>query len=417
MDALVRKGILTEQEAEDIKADLARENRSFVKVTAPNKTTASLELFGDFRGRYEGFYADDPDFADRGRFRYRLRAGIRATLYDRFEAGFRLTSSDPSGSFGGDPISGNSTFQDNGSKKFLYIDLAYGRWTALTNESMTGVLTLGKMENPLVFSDIVFDGDYTPEGAGINYKFLPSLDHVLSFNAGAFALDEIGNQGEDPFLFGGQVRLDSNWSYDEAHKPDVQTSFGVAWIGILNAASLTTNAVPNVNVGNTRVAAANGPLAYDYYPIVGDASFTYTLPKFPMYNGTFPIKAGGDVMYNPGAPDRNWGYSAGVTFGKSGARGAWDLSYRWKYLGGDSWYEEVVDSDFGAFYGAAYGNSLMTNYRAGTNVKGHVIKATYSPYASITLGITYFKTRLISEPVGGEDSDMTRLQVDAVWKF
>jgi len=420
MEALVKKGILTEQEAEDIKADLAKENRSFVKVTASGKSTLALDLYGDMRGRFEGFFSDDPAIVDRMRFRYRLRAGIKATLYDRFEAGFRLTSSEPTdiSNGGGDPISGNSTFQNNGSKKFLFIDLAYGKWTAVTNETFLASATVGKMENPFVLSDMVFDGDYTPEGAAVNAKFSPNLNHVLSFNLGAFALDEISGQSEDPFTFGGQLRFDSNWSYDEAHKPDLQTSVGVAWLGILFAESLTTNAVPNVNVGNTRdPVLANAPLVNDYYPIVGDASITYTLQKVPFYNGTFPIKLAGDVIYNPGAPDKNWGYSAGLTFGKSGNRGTWDLSYRWKYLGGDAWYEEFVDSDFGAFYGASYQQSLRTGYQAGTNVRGHIVKASYSPYNALTLGVTWFYTSLISNPAAPAESDIHRLQVDAVWRF
>src|SRR5688572_7652155 len=167
LEVLVRKGILTEQEAEDLKADLARESKQYVKVRSAGKETISLDIYGDMRARMEGFYSDDPAIVDRTRSRYRLRLGMTATLFDRFEAGLRLTSSEANSTFGGDPISGNTTFQDNGSKKFIYIDLAYGRWYAFTNQSFQSTLTLGKMENPFVLSDMVFDGDYTPEGGEI----------------------------------------------------------------------------------------------------------------------------------------------------------------------------------------------------------------------------------------------------------
>ena len=73
MDALVRKGILTEQEAEDIKADVAKENRQYNKVTVEGKTVSGLKLYGDFRGRYEYFSSENDAFVDRNRFRYRLR--------------------------------------------------------------------------------------------------------------------------------------------------------------------------------------------------------------------------------------------------------------------------------------------------------------------------------------------------------
>ena len=113
MDALVRKGILTEQEAEDIKSDVAKESRQYNKITVAGKTVSNLNLYGDFRGRYEYFSSENDAFVTRNRFRYRLRAGLTYTMFDQFEAGFRLTSSDPVGTTGGDPISGNTTFKEN----------------------------------------------------------------------------------------------------------------------------------------------------------------------------------------------------------------------------------------------------------------------------------------------------------------
>ena len=402
LEVLVKKGILTEQEAEDLKADLAKESKQYVKVRSAGKETMSLDIYGDMRARFEGFYSDDPDMVDRTRFRYRLRVGMTATLFDRFEAGLRLSSSEANSTFGGDPISGNTTMQDNGSKKFIFLDLA--------------TFTLGKMENPFVYSDMVFDGDYTPEGGSIQFGYTPSVDHALKLNLGAFALDEIGGQSEDPSMLGAQARWDGVWTHDEAFKPKLQSTVGVGILTILESASLGNAAVPNVNRGNTRDAA--GALSYHYNPIVADASLTYTFDKAPLYNGQFPIRFGGDYMYNPAAPDDNRAYSVGVTFGKAGKKGTWELAYRWKNLEADAWYEEVVDSDFGAFYQVAQPNSgTGTGYGAGTNVKGHIFKLSYSPYNSIVLSAAWLKTKLVDEPAGGSDSDMNRVQVDALWKF
>jgi polyhydroxyalkanoate synthesis regulator phasin len=415
LEVLVRKGVLTEQEAEDLKADLTKESKQFVKVRSTGKETISLDIYGDMRARMEGFYSDDPDIVDRTRFRYRLRLGMKATLFDRFEAGLRLTSSEANGTYGGDPISGNSTFQDNGSKKFIFIDLAYGRWYAFTNESAMATLTLGKMENPFVYSDMVFDGDYTPEGGALQFTYNPGVDHSLHLNLGAFVLDEVSGQSEDSYMLGAQVRWDGVWMQDEAFKPKLVSSIGFGVLNILESTNLVNGAVPNVNRGNTRAPGSTSP-AYHFNPIVADAALTYTLESMPLYNGAFPVKLAGDFIYNPAAPDDNRGYSVGVTFGKSGKRGNWDLGYRYKYLGADSWYEEVVDSDFGAFYQTApVGGS--TGYGAGTNVKGHVFKLSYSPFNAITLSATWLKTKLINEPAGGSDSDMNRVQIDALWKF
>jgi hypothetical protein len=87
-------------------------------------------------------------------------------------------------------------------------------------------------------------------------------------------------------------------------------------------------------------------------------------------------------------------------------------------LGGDSWYEEMTDSDFGAFYQGTWPNGgLGPGYGAGTNVRGHHVKAVYALFDAMTLGITYGRTHLIDEFPAGSNSDMSRLIVDAIWKF
>jgi hypothetical protein len=416
MDALVKKGILTEQEARDIKADVAKENRKPDKITLGGKTVTGLNLYGDFRGRFEGFYAENPAFVDRTRFRYRLRVGATYTLSDNFELGLRLTSSEPNGSFGGDPISGNSTFQDNGSKKFIYIDQAYGKWNFLTGPDWKGAVTIGKMENPFVFSDMVFDGDYTPEGAGLQLSYVISDKHTVRAIGGAFVLDEFGGSPSDPYLYGGQIRWDAAWT------KQLSSSLGIAALNMVHVSAITNGALPNVNRGNTRVGGTGVP-AHHFNPIIADLSTTYTFDRAPFFPGAFPIKLGGDYMNNPGAPSGadNYAYSAGVTFGKAGRKGAWEVGYSYKWLGANSWWEELVDSDFGAFYQTQQPNAGFSGsgagYGAGTNVKGHVVRAAYSPYDSVTLAAKAIFTELINPQPGTSESAMVRLQLDANWKF
>ena len=426
LDKLVDKGILTPTEAKELREEADKDfTRAFqAKMGMPDWVT-SLKLNGDVRGRIENFNSDSDVFKDRTRFRYRLRLGVVATVFDNFEAGLRLSSSDPAsgGPAGGDPISGNTTFQDNGSRKFIYVDLAYGKWTMLNNSSVFSALSLGKIANPFVFSDMVFDADYNPEGLAEQLAFHISDAHDLKLNLGAFMLDEIGADSDDPFMAGAQIRFDSKWS------PKVSTSLGVAMLGIANDENLDATpagvwTVPNQNGGNTRVAdpvaGRIGRLAYNMNPIVGDAAITYNLEKFFGYNALFPITLAGDVMYNPAAPNDagNKAFSAGITFGKAGKKGLWEIGYRYKYLGANSWWEEVVDSDFGALYETAPPSSgAGAGYVAGTNVRGHIISAGYSPADAFTFNVKYFMTQLIRESPPGSDSDMGRLQVDANWKF
>jgi len=444
IDKLVDKGILTVKEANDLREEADKNFTSAysVKSGMPDWVSA-LKFNGDIRGRYEGFYSDAKLigggstnlFNNRSRFRYRLRFGATAVLNDNLEAGLRLSSSDPAsgGSFGGDPISGNTTMQDNGSKKFVYIDLAYGRWTPINNPDWQAIVTIGKMENPFIFSDMVFDADYTPEGAAVQVAYNVNAQQTLKLNAGGFMMDEIGASSRDPYFLVAQLRWDAIWN------KKLQTSFGLAAMLIdndemLNASrastltpggtnTTTTWTIPNQNGGNLRTPISGasgtvGSLINHYNPLVADLSLTYTLDKGWHYNAPFPIRLAGDYMYNPAASSQNSACSIGITLGKSGKKGLWDLSYRYKYLEGDAWFEEFTDSDFGAIYASTSARSGGANgYIAGTNTRGHIVKASYSPADAFTLSVTGFFTELIQENPAGADSAVTRLQVDAVWKF
>ena len=435
---LVDKGILTTQEATELKneSDGGFDKAYRTKNGMPDWVT-SLKIYGDLRARYEFFHTDNDTHSasqpnkDRTRFRFRLRTGMTATLKDDFEMGFRLASGEQSGSFGGDPISSNATLQDNGSKKFIWIDLAYGKWTPIKTGPWLMSGTIGKMENPFVV-DMAFDADYTPEGAALQTTYTINDSHVLRLSGAVFVLDEI-NQGsqasDDPMLFGVQLRHDGKWA------PKWTSSVGIGWYSLSEEQNLGNGAVPNVQVGNTRYAASvpgsvtrlAGSLVNDYYPVVADAAVTYTLDSFPGYVGKFPIRVAGEYMENPGADTRNNAYWAGIFFGKAAKKGTWEASYRFKRLEADAWYEEFVDSDFSAYYQTVPGGSVAASgsaagHRAGTGIQGHLFRIGYAPSDSFQLGATYLLSELINPPRVGTppkhaESGAHRLQIDATWKF
>jgi hypothetical protein len=433
IDKLVEKGVLTVKEANELREETDKDfTKAYsVKSGMPEWVTA-LKLNGDFRGRFEGFYADNPAFVDRNRWRYRLRLGATATLMDNFEVGVRLGSGDIDSAAdlrsGTDPISNNQTLQNNGSKKGIFLDLAYAKWTALNSADWSGVGSAGKIENPFVLSDMLFDNDYTPEGASQQIGYNLGAKQALKLNLGEFILDEIGSDSDDPYLLGAQARLESTWS------PKISTSAGAGFLGILGSDSLTSSNVPDINAGNlryTRVTTnSDGTKTVTliepvtgYQTLVLDAACTYTLGTFPLYAGAFPIRLFGEYLHNTTASEQNDGYQAGVTFGKAGKKQTWELTYRYKVLGGDAWWEELTDSDFGALYQDKPASTLSqarhrsSGYWAGTNVRGHVVKSSYSPIDPLTLSVAWFATDLIEEYLPESDSSMNRLQVDAVLKF
>ena len=409
IDKLVEKGILTVKEANELREEADKNfSQAYSVKSGMSDWVSALKFNGDLRLRYDHINVDNPSVVDRDRARYRLRFGVTAVLQDNFEVGLRLISGETGrGSTMIDPISGNASAENNAAKKLLGIDLAYARWTPINSEWNLSFIG-GKMENPFVFSDTVFDPDYTPEGLAQQISYTLNGKHAIKLNLGEFVLDEVAASSSDPLLFGAQLRFDSQWS------PKWQTAFGVAGLGITGRKFLTTASVPDQNLGNTR--GTNGALVYSYYPIVADASVTYSLPSLRYYAGPFPIRVGGTYVFNPGAPRQNTAYEAGVAFGKAGKKGTWEIAYRWKTLEADSWYEELVDSDTGAFYQtAAVGG--RSGYGPGTNLRGHWMRVAYSPYDSLTLAATYYLFELINESPAGSGNQTGRLQVDAMWRF
>ena len=358
---------------------------------------STFKLGGELRMRYENFASDNPAFVERNRLRGRLRIGGTAAIASNLEAGLRLTT----GVSEGEPTGNNFTWQDNASKKALAVDLAYMKWTTLKTSTDSLVLTLGKMSNPFVASDLVFDSDYTPEGLAVQYSHNLAATHTLRANTAALVIDELGASKNDPMLYARQLRWDAAWT------TRTSTSLGLTSLDLSHASMLTNSAVPDVHKGNTRTAA--GALVNDYRPWVVDASATQLLRGIP-------VRLAGDYMENPGADTDNNAYYSGVFVGKAAARHTWELSYRYRVAESDAWYEELIDSDSGAFYAAAPPGGAL-GYGGGTNVRGHIFAGNYAVTDNSLIGFTYFSMSLIEPSPAASASRMGRLQMNALVKF
>ena len=166
IDKLVEKGILTVKEANQLReeSDKGFTSAYSVKSGLPDWVT-SMKFNGDFRGRFEQTSAENPAFVDRNRYRYRLRFGVTATLQDSFEVGFRLASANlitqNSRALGGNPVSANTDLGLGNSRKFVFVDTAYGKWTPIHSGDWTVSGTIGKMDNPFALSNMIWDYDIT----------------------------------------------------------------------------------------------------------------------------------------------------------------------------------------------------------------------------------------------------------------
>jgi hypothetical protein len=408
LNKLEQKGVLTVDEAkelktenqQDFKTDMDKEFNS--KFPMPDWVTG-YKLSGDFRGRFDDMNSHNAAIVDRERLRYRLRVGLQVNMKDDLEVGFRLASGDNSTGSPSNPLSNNQTMAGDGSKKLLYIDTAYGKWTPIHNDNWKLALTIGKMVQPFDASYMVFDPDYTPEGGALQAAYKFNDNQSLRLNAAAFVLDELKASSRDPFIYGGQVLWDSKWT------PHIGTTLGVSAYDIVNKESLTNNY--DTNLGNT---FAGGHFVYNYNPVVASGSVTYTLDSFPLYPGAFPIKLAGEFMDNPGAPSNNEGWNMGITFGKSGKKGTWDLSYRYQRLEADAWWDQVVDDDNAAVFPTS---ATAAGQAGGTNIKGHMVKFDYSIFDSLTFSFTCYMNDLINNPYPTAKTDTLHAMADIMWKF
>ena len=197
LDLLVRKKIITDQEAEEVRAELTKE----AATTSAGKWKLStpiteLELYGDIRLRYQyngGRTAGDTpvaapgagvaglhDWQERERERYRLRLGLRGILADDWFFGVRLetNASDRSSNvtFGDDTSSSSAGGGGPFAKGSDGVDVgqAYLGYKGFKDITLTG----GKMPNPLVTTLMVWDPDINPEGLAEQWK------HTFNFTFG-----------------------------------------------------------------------------------------------------------------------------------------------------------------------------------------------------------------------------------------
>ena len=428
IDKLVEKGILTVKEANDLREETEKNfSQAYSVKSGMPEWVSALKFNGDFRGRFEQNNADNPAYFTRNRFRYRVRFGITASLLDDFDIGLRLASGNPQTTpggtlVGGQPITANTDLNSLESRKFIWVDAAFARWTPIHNGDWTVSAVIGKIDNPFLLSNMIWDYDINPEGGAFQVVHNFGENHVLKTAGAFFVLDELNQHNStvpgidpkhDPYVYGGQAVLESKWT------PKFDTSLGVAAFDIAYHDSLSALIQPFYNSGNSR-ASATGQLLYNYNPIIGTAAATYTLESFPFYTGRFPLKALGEYMVNPGAPSNNEAYRAGVVIGKAGKKGTWEIVYRYQRLEADSWFDALVDDDNGAFYAVGNpqlaGTGKASGWFGGTNVKGHFIQGTYSftDYFNFTFSY-YLNDLIIAAP--DQSSRAGHFMADMMWKF
>jgi hypothetical protein len=211
LDKLVAKGILKQDEADELKNETITNNMEGTKFQV-SRAIKSMELYGDLRMRYEYRAAQlDPRlqpgvYDAENRWRYALRVGVRGDLADDFYYGLRLETSpnerstwNTFGSTGASQSPYLGPFSKNSYT--LYVGLAYLGWRPT---SWLDVY-FGRVAQPLYTTPMVWDSDYTPEGMveKLKYTYGPA---DFSATLGQYVYQDVTPTSDDMVLGGSSAQ-------------------------------------------------------------------------------------------------------------------------------------------------------------------------------------------------------------------
>ena len=429
LDLLVKKHIITQKEATEVRSELAKNAEkeapedlaSKIKLS---KSVTELELYGDARVRYEirsgetnvpYTLAPPGDTYQRDRERYRLRIGLRGTLVDDWFFGIRLeTGTDPRSTnvtFGDDTTQGPGPFAKN--QDTISVGQAYFGYKGF--KGLT--LTTGKMENPFIHSSMVWDPDINPEGLAEQYKYTiklgggsaatlktttdkdgktivtqkteavpgPTLD--LFTNLGQFVYDDtnpenpigpspIGVPTVDAFLLGWQIGARYNWNKNMYFQlaPTIYNytgtgdTFNIHFVGdppFVDSSGHTV--IPNQT-------GINSLLVFDM-PV----EFGFRLGKLPArifgdfavnFDGASRARAAG----HPDQTNQNLAYQIGASIGSTKHKGDFELRAFWQHADQYALDPNLVDSDV---------------FDSRVNIEGVYVTLGYALSDAVTANINY----------------------------
>lgn len=438
LDLLVRKHLITDQEAEEVRADLTKEAASTSagkwKLSAP---ITELELYGDARMRYEirtaevgpPNTADSPgDNSQRNRARYRLRLGLRGVLMDDWFFGLRLeTSTNPRSTnvtFGGD--SSNGPFAKNDDS--INVGQAYFGYKGIKEVT----LTVGRMPNPFVTTSMTWDPDINPEGVAEQWK------HTFKISLGsgetqAASVASTSKDGKNMVTSGTvseprsiTIDLFANFAqfvYDDEN-PENAVGPGPSGVPKTDAYMLGWQIGAKVNFTKTAYLQL-APTIYNYTgngdtfnkhfsgdpdfidPVDGRTSrnqtginslLVFDMPgEFGWTIGELPMRIFGDFAVNldsderaaaaghPDKGDNRYAYQIGLGIGKLKAKHDWQADFFWQHVDQFAVDPNLVDSDL---------------YDSRVNMEGVAVRLGYAVTDAITANLTYGYGWQIDEDLG-----------------
>jgi hypothetical protein len=347
INALVRKGILSEKDAETIEAEVQKE--AVQSPPAPESKIKlgdwiqELKLSGDIRLRNQW---DDvtpqlpkapnqTNYANhnqRDRWRLRLRLNADFKLNDNFFGGFQLTTSQ-----NGATDSSNQTLGQGFDNYNIFISRAYLGWAPVSGLTFVG----GKQANPFYTTNMVWDPVVNPQGLVERVDFHKLFN--LSFGEAGYSKDgkapvtpapEMPGNAFEVSLIAGQFIFFDNNEYNTVTRASgrINQDAYIFETQLLTRLKLSKDVAlteaPALYITNDSVAGAAGNPAItlqntqpfqgptrDQFILLGPGDIGFQVAKLP-------VKLYWDFAYNFNGVDRwNNEYGplfSGVTFNRAG---------------------------------------------------------------------------------------------------
>ena len=410
IDLLVKKGVLNNQEAEDLRVELTKD---FVTNTSAGKLNLSssivdFKLSGDMRMRYE-YNNQAPEIAGGGfllhnetsrqRFRFRLNGDI--TLQKGWTTGFALETGQSSDS-------ANQSFTNMADDYGVYVARAYIGW----QPNLNWAFVLGKQKNIMYTTDMHWDADINPQGVSENYKHFIGAKDTFEVRAMQHAMQdrtEANNAGplhRDAWMFENQAVYTHWFAPDNLSSAILALGFNkysqsttVAGDGLLNSASF---------VGLLS--------AQDYVTFAGEvnwANVAGTGTAFKVYwdsskNLTADSRAYRIYNLNPAqfsSGSTAWLAGIGYSYGTGKVQGDYSAKLDYREVGVTATDPNINDSDWGL---------------SKVNQKGFELTLVYNLTDFATIGAKYFDTKIIQPGMTfslGNLDHSQELLLDLVVKF
>jgi putative porin len=412
------------------------------------KKVGPFSFSGDFRLRDEPFFGGPADASQvRDRMRFRLRVNANAKLSDEFSGGFTLASGDIN-----NPVSVMQTTNQMGTRKPFELDRAFLEYHPHYFKPLT--LTGGKITQPWVGTELVWDRDLNPEGLAqtlnFNLESTPVLKRVALVGFELPFAETAGVSLDNKSIvqtavYGGQ--LQTEWRLAEWLKFSASTAFYNWHLAdpIAFAVATATVASPdfgllklNANGNQNSAVTITGTLIATGQKIITNSQFSSkfglldTIGRFDITTPAekWPVAILGDFVQNTKAcanvgnilpappntaaetfaqsknatcnPHQRRGYWLEARAGKSQTKG--DLNFAYARI--------FVERE------AVLGAFNYSEIRQATNVSQHKVEAFYQLENNIQLGFTgFFGRPLVTATSTTLENTLKRLQFDITYKF